>query len=199
MHTGHIDIAKGGDLTPAKMLLKNLAKRELWQDMGMVICTVANGIWIRERLFKAGMVDDDMCLRRMLATETAFHRYWMCPANALVENTIAIRTSEHFYATSEASKSSAQLTRGIVPSTAYPKIPPPPRRALVSSLFLVPYLLTLGASLFLLTDHGVRLDPMLGFAGVDGHTFRCANTSQASISLIQECLRVPCKLSLVRS
>ena len=112
------------------MLLKSLAKRELWQDRGVAVCTVANGIWVRERLFNAGMVEDDMCPRCMLATETPFHRYWMCPANALVENTIAIRTSEHFYATSEASKSSAQLTRCIVPSTAYPKIPPPPMKGL---------------------------------------------------------------------
>ena len=123
-HTGHIDIAKGGDLTPAKVLLKNLAKRELRQDRGMLICTVANGVWTRDRLFKAGMVDDDLYPRCQLATETAFHRYWMCQANCLVENKIAISSSE--YMMTKASESSAQLTRGIVPITAYPKIPPPP-------------------------------------------------------------------------
>ena len=48
VHTEHNDITKGGDLTPAKMLLKNLAKRELWQERGMAICTVANGVWTRE-------------------------------------------------------------------------------------------------------------------------------------------------------
>jgi len=131
-HTGHVDIAKGGEFTPAKMLLKNLAKRELWQDRGVLICTVANGVWTRDRLFKAGMVDDGLCPRCLLATETAFHRYWMCPANCLVENKIAICSSE--YMMTKASESSAQLTRGIVPITAYPKIPPHLRRGVVSSL-----------------------------------------------------------------
>merc|ERR1712086_299064 len=94
----------------------------------MAIATVANGIWTSERLFNAGMVDDDICPRCRLATETPYHRYWMCPANVLVENKIAMQSSDHFFATSEASKSSAQLTRGIVPATAYPKIPPPPSK-----------------------------------------------------------------------
>ena len=67
-----------------------------------------------------------MCPRCMLAAETPFHRYWMCPANCLVENKIAISSSE--YMMTKASEGSAQLTRGIVPITAYPKIPPPPEK-----------------------------------------------------------------------
>ena len=72
------------------------------------------------------MVVDDICPRCNLATETPYHKYWLCPANELIENQFPLPSSDKYFATSEASKSSEQLTRGIVPMTAYPKIPPPP-------------------------------------------------------------------------
>ena len=121
-HSGHCDIVVGGELAPARKLMKNLTKRELWQDIGMTVCTAANGIWTKDRLYKAGMIDDDQCPRCCAAAETAYHRYWECPANCQVENQLAIETSE--YMRGKSSRDSAQLTRGIPPLTAYPKIPP---------------------------------------------------------------------------
>ena len=90
----------------------------------MTVCTAANGIWTRDRLFKAGMVDDNICPRCGVAVETAYHRYWECPDNKNVENRIAMRASESLRDT--APKGSAQLTRGIPPISAYPDIEPPP-------------------------------------------------------------------------
>ena len=75
------------------------------------------------------MVDDNQCPRCGEAAETAYHRYWECPANCHVENQLALRTSDYMRET--ASKEPAQLTRGIAPLTAYPKIPPPPEKCKV--------------------------------------------------------------------
>ena len=50
----------------------------------------------------------------------------MCPANCKVENRAALDSSEYMLV--KPSEGSAQLTRGIVPPAAYPKIPPPPER-----------------------------------------------------------------------
>ena len=133
IHTGRVDMFKGGDLTSAKSLLKNFANREMWQERGMATATVANGIWTRERRYSAGMVNDDICPRCNLAKEKPYHRYWLCPANALIEIQFPLLSSDQYFATSEASKSSAQLTRGIVPMTAYPTIPRLPSRVRGSS------------------------------------------------------------------
>ena len=43
-HSGHTDIGVGAELMPVRKLIRNLTKRELWQDVGMTICTAANGI-----------------------------------------------------------------------------------------------------------------------------------------------------------
>ena len=70
------------------------------------------------------MIDDNLCPRCGTAVETAYHRYWECPDNEHIENQIAMRASEYMRET--APKESAQLTRGIPPKSAYPKIKPPP-------------------------------------------------------------------------
>jgi len=173
-HTGHTDIYKGGGLTSAKGLLKNYANREMWQERGMAIVTVATGIWTRDRLFNAGMVDDDICPRCKLARETPYHRYWLCPANVLIENQFPLLSSDNYVATSEASKSSAQLTRGIVPKTAYPKIPPAPikgqgKQFTYGAISAHPGGIVVFAALMVRV---VRLDPIPGYVDVDGPKFR---------------------------
>ena len=121
-HSDHSDIAVGGELMPVRKLIKNLTKRELWQEIGMAVCTAANGIWTKDRLHKAGMIDDNQCPRCCADIETAYHRYWECPENCHIENQLAVWTSE--YMRERSSKESAQLTRGIPPLTAYPKLKP---------------------------------------------------------------------------
>ena len=72
------------------------------------------------------MGDGDTCPRCNFARGTPYHRYWECPANCLIENQFPLKSSDKYEATTMASKESAQLTRGLVPKTSYPKIPLPP-------------------------------------------------------------------------
>ena len=138
----------------------------------MAIVTVANGIWTRDRLFDAGMVDDDTCPRCNLTRETPYHRYWECPGNCLIENQFPLTSSDKYFATSTASKSSAQLTRGIVPRTSYPKIPPPPYHGEGKQFTYGAVSAHPGGIVILLTDREGRLDLILGFEDVDGLTSR---------------------------
>ena len=72
-------------------LLRALQRKNEWEAYGMAIATISAGIWPRERLFLAGLVESDLCQRCGNGTdedvvEDLLHRYWDCPANEHIDH-----------------------------------------------------------------------------------------------------------------
>ena len=113
-------------------LLRALQRKNEWEAYGVAIATISAGIWPRERLFLAGLVESDLCQRCGNGTdedvvEDLLHRYWDCPANEHIDHPDVQDTQYMMHGTDGALKTGEEWPlfwcRGLCPRGIYP-LPP---------------------------------------------------------------------------
>ena len=123
--------AKNCGIAPGTVerLLRAQQPKNDWEAYGMNIATISAGIWPRERLFLAGLVDSLLCQRCGEGTdddveEDLVHRYWDCHANEHIDHPDVKDTQHMAHGDHGALKQGEAFllfwSRGLCPRAIYP-------------------------------------------------------------------------------
>jgi len=89
----------------------------------MTIATISAGIWPRERLFLAGLVDSPLCQRCGEGTEEdveedLVHRYWDCPANEHIDHP-DVKDTQHMAHGGQGALKQSYFSAKAIPSISW--------------------------------------------------------------------------------